>query len=410
MNPNALPDTPSAPRRIPSYRRHRPSGQAVATFGGRDFYLGAFGSKASKAEYRRRLAEWLAAGSPTYTAPEPSALTVNDLILRYWKHVKDYYRPETREGTIAPTLRRLRKLYGPTPAQEFGPLALKAFQRALLDERIALADPKAPPRRLSRPYINRALQWVRRLFRWAVGEQLLPPSVLQALQAVDGLKIGRTDAPEPAPVRAVADAVVEATLPHLSTVVADMVRLQRLTGMRPGEVCRMTTGEIEATGEVWLYQPREHKTAHFGHSRSVPIGPKAQDILRRYLRQELAEPIFSPRAADTERRRRDREENRTPFTPSRLRRDAERARKPRRRLNDRYTTTNYAQAIRRACDDAGAPRWTPNQLRHSKATELRKRFGLDAAGAVLGHSKLETTQIYAERATELGAKVALATG
>lgn len=189
MNPNALPDTPTAPRRIPTYRRHRPSGQAVATFGGRDFYLGAFGSKASKAEYRRRLAEWLAAGSPTYTAPEASALTVNDLILRYWRHVKAYYRPETREGTIAPTLRRLRKLYGPTLATEFGPLALKAFQRALLDERIALADPKAAPRRLSRPYINRALQWVRRLFRWAVGEQLIPPSVLQALQAVDGLKV-----------------------------------------------------------------------------------------------------------------------------------------------------------------------------------------------------------------------------
>jgi integrase len=301
-------------------------------------------------------------------------------------------------------------LYGPTLATEFGPLALKAFQRALLDERIACADPKAPPRRLSRPYINRALQWVRRLFRWAVGEQLLPPNVLQALQAVDGLKVGRTDAPEPPPVRAIADAVVEATLPHLSTVVADMVRLQRLTGMRPGEVCRMTTGEIDTTGEVWLYQPREHKTAHFGHSRSVPLGPKAQDIVRRYLRQALGEPIFSPRALDAERRHREREENRTPFTPSRLRRDAERARKPRRQLNDRYTTTNYAQAIRRACDDAGVPRWTPNQLRHSKATELRKRFGLDAAGAVLGHSKLETTQIYAERATELGAKVALATG
>jgi integrase len=172
----------------------------------------------------------------------------------------------------------------------------------------------------------------------------------------------------------------------------------------------MTTGEIDTTGDVWLYQPREHKTAHFGHSRSVPIGPKAQDIVRRYLRQELAEPIFSPRAADAERRHPEREANRTPFTPSRLRRDAERARKPRRQLNDRYTTTNYAQAIRRACDDAGVPRWTPNQLRHSKATELRKRFGLDAAGAVLGHSKLETTRIYAERATELGAKVALATG
>jgi hypothetical protein len=73
MNPNALPDTPAAPRRIPSYRRHKPSGQAVATFGGRDFYLGAFGSKASKAEYRRRLAEWLAAGCPTAPKRRSSA-------------------------------------------------------------------------------------------------------------------------------------------------------------------------------------------------------------------------------------------------------------------------------------------------------------------------------------------------
>lgn len=95
MKPNALPETLAAPRRIPSYRRHRPSGQAVTTFGGRDFYLGAFGSKASKAEYRRRLAEWLAAGSPTYTAPEPSALTVNDLILRYWSG-------EARQGVLPP--------------------------------------------------------------------------------------------------------------------------------------------------------------------------------------------------------------------------------------------------------------------------------------------------------------------
>ena len=64
MNPNALSDTPAAPSRIPSYRRHKPSGQAVATFGGRDFYLGAFGSTASKREYRRRLAGWWAPGAP----------------------------------------------------------------------------------------------------------------------------------------------------------------------------------------------------------------------------------------------------------------------------------------------------------------------------------------------------------
>jgi site-specific recombinase XerD len=71
---------------------------------------------------------------------------------------------------------------------------------------------------------------------------------------------------------------------------------------------------------------------------------------------------------------------------------------------------SYALAIRRACERAGVPHWAPNQLRHARATELRKTYGLDAAGAVLGHAKLETTQIYAEKNAELAAKVAKATG
>jgi integrase len=43
------------------------------------------------------------------------------------------------------------------------------------------------------------------------------------------------------------------------------------------------------------------------------------------------------------------------------------------------------------------PRWSPNQLRHAAASEIRKNFGLEAAQVVLGHRKADTTQIYAER-------------
>lgn len=42
-------------------------------------------------------------------------------------------------------------------------------------------------------------------------------------------------------------------------------------------------------------------------------------------------------------------------------------------------------------------RWAPNRLRHSRATEIRQIDGLEASQAVLGHSKADTTQIYAER-------------
>jgi integrase len=248
------------------------------------------------------------------------------------------------------------------------------------------------------------------MIKWGVGEELVPPSVLHGLQSVDGLRWGRTTAREPEPVKPVDDAVVEATLLHLCPTVADMVRVQRLTGMRPGEVCAMTVGEIDTSRETWIYRPRRHKTSHHGKTRSVPLGPRARLIISRYLTTDLTNPIFSPVRAVAEQKQRQRAENRTPFTPSRLKRDRLRARKPRRLLNRHYTPTNYAQAVRRACEAAGVPAWTPNQLRHSRATELRRDFGLDAAGAVLGHSRLETTQIYAERNVELAVRVAEKTG
>ena len=44
----------------PKYRRHKSSGKAVVTLNGRDFYLGPYGSKASRIEYDRLVAEWMA--------------------------------------------------------------------------------------------------------------------------------------------------------------------------------------------------------------------------------------------------------------------------------------------------------------------------------------------------------------
>ena len=98
-------------------------------------------------------------------------------------------------------------------------------------------------------------------------------------------------------------------------------------------------------------------------------------------------------------------------------------RKPKRIAGERYSTDAYRRAIHRACDKAfpypklagiqrseltkdqlaeltnwqSEHRWSPNQLRHAAATEIRKRFGLEAAQVVLGHSQANVTQVYAER-------------
>src|SRR4051812_17068228 len=76
----------TAPRfRTPSYRLHRPSGQAVVTLDSRDIYLGRYNSPESRAEYDRLIAEWLTNGRrlPGPTSESGTDLTINELLLAY---------------------------------------------------------------------------------------------------------------------------------------------------------------------------------------------------------------------------------------------------------------------------------------------------------------------------------------
>ena len=251
------------------------------------------------------------------------------------------------------------------------------------------------------------------MFRWGVENELVAPSILQALEAVAGLLKGKTEAHETQPVTLVADAVIDATLPHLPAVVADMVRFQRLTGCRPQEVCMVRPCDVDTNGEVWTYVPAEHKTEHHGKRRTIFIGPRAQDVLRPYLLRPAESYCFSPVDSEWKRLAARHDVRCVPIHlgnrpgTNRIRRKAKRS------AGERYDTAGYRRAIDRACAKAFPPpddstpeyarewqiqhRWAPNRLRHTAATELRKRFGLEAAQVVLGHSTADVTQIYAER-------------
>ena len=49
-----------------------------------------------------------------------------------------------------------------------------------------------------------------------------------------------------------------------------MVELQRLSGMRPGEVVTMRTCDLDTSGRVWAYTPESHKTEHHGREPAIP--------------------------------------------------------------------------------------------------------------------------------------------
>ena len=271
----------------------------------------------------------------------------------------------------------------------------------------------------SRSYCNDLIQTVKQVFRWGVTQQMLE-TTYRALCAVPGLRKGRTKARETAPVRTVPDPVVDATLSHLPEVVADMVRLQRLTGCRPAEVCIMRPMDLDTSAEVWLYRPESHKTEHFGRERVICIGPKGQDVLRPYLLRPAESYCFSP--VDSERKRLvARHENRRVALSCGNRPGSNRKRRPKRRPGDCYTTNTYRRAIHRAVElvnrkrtkearQAGVEpslleKWGPNRLRHSAATDIRKHFGLEAAQVTLGHATADVSQIYAERDLTLAVKI-----
>jgi integrase len=241
------------------------------------------------------------------------------------------------------------------------------------------------------------------MFRWAAAEERLPSSVYLELKTVPGLRQGKTEARETVRVKPANLEHVQATLPHMPTPVQGMVRFQLATGCRPAEACLLRAVDLDMSNPAcWVYRPGsdqgdhgEHKTAHHGHDRLILIGPRAQEIIRDFLKTDLHGYLFCPKDATRERNEKVRARRKTPLWPSHQRQH-QRKRSPRRAPGERYTVRAYARAIARACRKAKVPEWGPNRLRHSRATELRQ-FGLDMVKTILGHTKVETTQLYAEK-------------
>lgn len=198
-------ESPStAPATVPACFHHKGSGQAAVKLDGRFVYLGAFGSEEAQLRYRRVVAEWQASGG---SAALP-VVQVKHVIAGYWKHAEVYYRkngkPTSELSVLKLAMRYLHQLLGAVPAVEFGPLALKACRERMIDAGLA------------RTTINGYVSRIRQAFRWAVEGELVPGPVLQALQAVSGLKRGRSRAKECEPIRPVDRGAVDAVLPHVA--------------------------------------------------------------------------------------------------------------------------------------------------------------------------------------------------
>jgi len=411
--------TPDAPK-IPSLKCHKASGQAYVRINGQVIYLGKHGLPATQQRYHQFIAEWMAAGCQLRVEAED--VTIVELCSRFWEHAKAYYRrPDGQPGKelhhFKQALKPLKKLYGHTSAMEFGPLALRTVREEMVKTGWC------------RRHVNHNVGRIKRMFRWATENELIPGSVFHALQAVAGLRRGRTGARESDLVKPVPLEDVNAVKPYVSRQVWAMIQLQLSTAARSGEIVIMRPCDVDRSGKVWVYSPAEHKTAHYGYKRRIYIGPRGQEVLRPFLLRPPEAYCFSPAEAEADRLAARHARRKTPLScgnrPGTSRRSA-----PRKKPGDCYTAPSYRRAIRYACEKAFTlPEdlargegetiktwqarltkqqkvelrqwkrnryWHPHQLRHNAATELRKEFGLEAARIILGHRSAAITEVYAE--------------
>lgn len=429
-------------QRIPSYRLHKPSGLATVRLNGKDFYLGKYDSIESKKEYERIIAEWLGNHRTLpirQHRPDDIGLTVNELFLAYWSHAERYY---TKSGigtstlaSIKASMKHVKDLYGRTAVAEFGPLSLKVIRSAMIRSG------------LSRRAINKYIDLIKSMFKWGTENELVKADIYHALQAVSGLRKGRSDARETEPIEPVAVQHIAAIKPYVSNQVWAMIQLQLHTGMRPGEVVTLRGCDLNISGKVWEYHPTSHKTEHHGCERAIYIGPKGQQIIEPFLKPDLSAYLFSPVDAEKERRTLLHQNRKIPLshgngpgTNCKV--------SPRWKARDKYDVNSYRKGIARACDKAFPPpehlrplilpkgkretqqaylarlsddekvelkawqkahRWHPHQLRHNAATLLRREYGIEAARVVLGHTSAAITEIYAEvdrmKAADIMAKI-----
>jgi hypothetical protein len=102
---------------------------------------------------------------------------ISDLVRAYMDYARAYYVDPNGGATQEPvhikcTLEVLLECFPALPVDEFGPLRLKEVREAMIEKKWC------------RNQINQRIGRIRRMFKWAVSEQIVSPVILHGLQAV----------------------------------------------------------------------------------------------------------------------------------------------------------------------------------------------------------------------------------
>jgi integrase len=297
--------------------------------------------------------------------PPRGCWTLTRLAAAYLAHAQVYYRQRhtgqpTREHlNIGSTLRSLLDTLPDMPVDQVERRHLVSWREQLIRAGRA------------RSYINASLARVKRMARWAIASEICTAQQVAAILAVEPLAPYRSAAREPARRQPANLEHAMRILDHVPPAVADIVELLARTGARLSEIASARPADvmIDQHGTGWLCPP-QHKCAHRGQQRAIPLSPEALAIVQRRLAMGSSWLFPSPRAAGA------------------------------------LGPTGVRGPIRRACRRLGFPPFSPHQLRHAVARLVRAQHGLDATAALLGHRDPRTTALYAPPTDDAAARAA----
>jgi integrase len=387
----------------PSLRHNATTNRYRVTIKGRDYWLGSDKDEAERGYYRLMLE--LKSGT-LIEAPKDDVRIV-ELVNLYTAAMVIYFKSNPgswHRGKRAMDF--LTRLAGSKRPDQFGMRDLDLLRDDMgtpQEYKTDAGETRVRPA-LCRTGINRCMAEIAKFWKWCARKEYVPADLYAKCLTMEPLVKGHCDARETEKVQPADPKAIKKVKAVVNASVRAMIELQELTGARPGEVCGLKAEMIDRTVDPWHCELVKHKTVHRGKERHLFFGPKAQKVLAPFLlRRAPGDYLFQPADHWTER---------TEKKTGKGRREgqAPTKRATDRTVNDHYGKDSYGQCIERACVKAGVPHWTPNQIRHTRATEIRKERGIEAAGAVLGHAHLNTTEIYAEVNLELARKVAAEMG
>lgn len=317
-------------------------------------------------------------------------VTVGELVKAYRERAERELQ-NTRQGLESPDLVKIRRAetflapYHKWKVTSFGPDQLRKVQKALVIHKYPHGK---KTKRYTRRGINDTVNYVKTIWKWGLGRQLVKVENVQSLGEVKPLSLGQENVHENSRRRRVTEEEFNKVLKTVGPVIGDMLRLVWYTAMRPYEVCAMRPSDIlKDDKDCWIYIPGRtespygnHKTTRFERFRVIPLTMESQKVLKPRLRnRNVDDYVFKPEEA---------------------------TKVINKKIRQKYDHNSFCRAVKRGCKRAEVDVFVPYDLRRTTATGTRAILGKEAAKVLLGHTKTDTTDIYLLEEVQEAMKVA----